>query len=160
MGTACCKTDALTCCKAGANMSKPEDIIVHDAKAASPPEQQHRLEAPENAERPLPVMARTSDAAGSLNSLKEEFTIILEKVKQDDKIGADIARAPEFLVILRVKRGLIAEYNERHPEQEVRPYDQIVAVNGFSGSSAQILKVISAESVLRLGMLRQPPKER
>eukprot|EP00411_Alexandrium_monilatum_P113295 CAMPEP_0175704688 /NCGR_PEP_ID=MMETSP0097-20121207/37150_1 /TAXON_ID=311494 /ORGANISM="Alexandrium monilatum, Strain CCMP3105" /LENGTH=139 /DNA_ID=CAMNT_0017011993 /DNA_START=14 /DNA_END=433 /DNA_ORIENTATION=- len=91
-------------------------------------------------------------------SLKE-FTITLEKRPSQDKIGADVARALDFLVILKVKPGLIHEHNKSHPDQMVLPNDQIMAANDLWGDSKQILKVISAEHILRLTIRRPSPKE-
>mmetsp|Transcript_80884 Transcript_80884/g.187811 ORF Transcript_80884/g.187811 Transcript_80884/m.187811 type:complete len:142 (+) Transcript_80884:71-496(+) len=134
MGAVCCKEDPPHT-KMGENVDAAMD--------ASP--------QPKTAD-PAPVPEMPEHEASTNYT---EFSITLEKDNVIDKIGADVGRKPEYLVILKVKKpGLLAVYNETHPHQQVMQHDRIVEVNGKSGDANAILVVLAMESVLHLKIRR------
>mmetsp|Transcript_92099 Transcript_92099/g.269489 ORF Transcript_92099/g.269489 Transcript_92099/m.269489 type:complete len:153 (+) Transcript_92099:92-550(+) len=151
MGNACCASDAVP------NQSKAESVSV--AAAEEPPEPRSPAPKAEEPER----SARSESPAKSeevSDNDPSEFTITLTKKGPQDKIGADVARAPDFLVILKVKPGLIADYNSSaSPSRQVKPNDQVMSANGVEGDSSKILQEISAQSTLRMRVVRRPPRE-
>merc|ERR1711904_597340 len=70
---------------------------------------------------------------------KREFTIVLEK--QDNVslgFNVDIGNSVSMVVLIVVDGGLLAMWNQAHPDMEVKPGDHVMAVNGHEGDAASM----------------------
>eukprot|EP00418_Pyrodinium_bahamense_P036392 CAMPEP_0179207430 /NCGR_PEP_ID=MMETSP0796-20121207/103436_1 /TAXON_ID=73915 /ORGANISM="Pyrodinium bahamense, Strain pbaha01" /LENGTH=145 /DNA_ID=CAMNT_0020912361 /DNA_START=15 /DNA_END=452 /DNA_ORIENTATION=+ len=139
------------CCQKSEKPASAETVTVPDAGEAPAAE----AEPEPKQDKPAEPTAATSPPGPE----SKNYTITLEKSTAEDKIGADVARNQAHLVVLKVKAGLIQDHNTNNPGQEVMPYDQIMDVNGTSGDSNEILKVIASAPKLVITFTRPAPKE-
>mmetsp|Transcript_8832 Transcript_8832/g.16641 ORF Transcript_8832/g.16641 Transcript_8832/m.16641 type:complete len:227 (-) Transcript_8832:110-790(-) len=77
--------------------------------------------------------------------------------RKDQSVGCGItydASTGISLVIESINEGPIQTWNAEHPDKVVRIGDRIVAVNGTTGNSAQLLDVIRGTNVLDFRFVR------
>mmetsp|Transcript_59943 Transcript_59943/g.106651 ORF Transcript_59943/g.106651 Transcript_59943/m.106651 type:complete len:205 (-) Transcript_59943:305-919(-) len=60
--------------------------------------------------------------------------------------------------IATLKEGLVKKWNDENPDKAVRPHDRIIAVNGFSGDSAEIVDKLRAKTDTVTLMVMHYPK--
>lgn len=67
------------------------------------------------------------------------------------QLGMKIRPAGTLLEVTKVKEeGLVAEWNEAHPESAVHAGDRILEINGISGNAESMLQECAREALLRL----------
>eukprot|EP00929_Paragymnodinium_shiwhaense_P050459 TRINITY_DN25395_c0_g1_i1.p1 TRINITY_DN25395_c0_g1~~TRINITY_DN25395_c0_g1_i1.p1 ORF type:complete len:273 (+),score=90.97 TRINITY_DN25395_c0_g1_i1:127-945(+) len=71
------------------------------------------------------------------------------------ELGLDVDFADKVLLkVVKIKPGLVEEWNKAHPEDALRPKDEIVSVNGKSGNADELVKEISSSQKLELMVRR------
>mmetsp|Transcript_23270 Transcript_23270/g.51385 ORF Transcript_23270/g.51385 Transcript_23270/m.51385 type:complete len:195 (+) Transcript_23270:76-660(+) len=96
---------------------------------------------------------RSSQAPTSIPA-SVDFEIEVEKTAEQSKIGLEIHRNLTSMVkILRVKEGMIAEYNKAaalEGKMEVKAGYHIVEINGVSGSRDAVMHAVGQSERLRI----------
>merc|ERR1711990_1277373 len=91
---------------------------------------------------------------------KREFTIVLEK--QDNvSLGftVDIGNSVS-MVVLTVVDGLLAMWNQAHPDMEVKPGDHVMRVNGHEGDAASMYQACRDDNTLEMEIGQVPESRR
>mmetsp|Transcript_81108 Transcript_81108/g.160747 ORF Transcript_81108/g.160747 Transcript_81108/m.160747 type:complete len:137 (-) Transcript_81108:115-525(-) len=85
-----------------------------------------------------------------------EFTIVLQRADIKTGLGVDVDL--DDCVSLRVvklqKDGMVAEWNRRHPDKEVRVNDRFVSVNDTAGNAVQLANECRGSSRLEIQVIR------
>merc|ERR1712151_589305 len=78
----------------------------------------------------------------------DEFCIVLKKTEEKHKLGVDVIarKNPAALKIKQVKPGLVADWNDSHPDEQVMPEDVIVGVNGERTDVGRIYTYIVSDA--------------
>jgi len=89
---------------------------------------------------------------------EEELALTLEK-DPSEKWGLDIAwRDRPHLTVLKVKEGVIQQWNEAHPEQSIDVDDLIVELNGVKGDSRNLVQEIMKRDKLDVLLKKKKKK--
>ena len=91
---------------------------------------------------------------------KREFTIVLEK--QDNVslgFNVDIGNSVS-MVVLTVVDGLLAMWNQAHPDMKVLPGDHVMAVNGLEGDAASMYQACRDDDILEMEIGQVPESRR
>mmetsp|Transcript_57681 Transcript_57681/g.163812 ORF Transcript_57681/g.163812 Transcript_57681/m.163812 type:complete len:146 (-) Transcript_57681:84-521(-) len=94
--------------------------------------------------------------------VSDEFTVTIDKVTQDGKLGLDTSlnRKRAGLRIHKIKEdGLMIEWNTGHPDAAVRPGDVLVEVNGVRDPPKLLYDQIAQDIKLNLVFRRGPPTQ-
>eukprot|EP00448_Togula_jolla_P018731 CAMPEP_0170591406 /NCGR_PEP_ID=MMETSP0224-20130122/12387_1 /TAXON_ID=285029 /ORGANISM="Togula jolla, Strain CCCM 725" /LENGTH=153 /DNA_ID=CAMNT_0010915269 /DNA_START=37 /DNA_END=498 /DNA_ORIENTATION=+ len=97
----------------------------------------------------------------SVATLQEEFVVEVEKTAEQSKIGLEVDKLWGRVLITKINKGLIDDYNQRAScvgLREVKVGYLVAGVNGVTDSPHNILKAIAADKVLRI-TIRVPKKE-
>lgn len=98
---------------------------------------------------------RLAPSAREGETLNETYSIILQKTDSVTKLGVDIRKSSEGLLITADRgAGLVKVWNDEHPELLVATGHIIFSVNGVSGNADQLLDEIRTGQQLRI-MLRR-----
>lgn len=85
---------------------------------------------------------------------KRELNIVIKKVAGQD-LGLDVDYGDKTtLKVMKVKPGLVNEWNIAKPDLEVRIGDRIVSVNGVGGTTDRIIGEVTTSSTLDLKVRR------
>merc|ERR1712129_292223 len=84
--------------------------------------------------------------------IRRPVTFVMEICKRRGILGLGLKNSSKStsLVVEAIFDGPAAEWNRAHPESEVRRGDRIVAVNGISGGSRELLRRLSEDSTFAL----------
>lgn len=93
-----------------------------------------------------PTAHARSSSTSKLKAVKastaadNEFAVQLVR-RQGDRLGVEVecCEDPSALCILDVREGLMQSWNRDHPEQQVRPGDLMVELNGVRGSAEELM---------------------
>ena len=92
---------------------------------------------------------------------KREFTIVLEK--QDNVslgFNVDIGNSVSMVVLTVVDGGLLAMWNQAHPDMKVKPGDHVMAVNGQEGDAASLYQACRDDDILEMEIGQVPESRR
>lgn len=85
-----------------------------------------------------------------------EFAIVLKKTADHSSLGVDVDPANSvYMVVVAVNGGLVAAWNQAHPDMEVKPGDHVMAVNGRSGNAQELVEACKAHDVLEMQIVRK-----
>lgn len=108
-------------------------------------------------ESPRRETSETQDGI-STGELKD-FCITLNK-GDGTSLGIDVDRSDGITLFIRcVKAGLVARWNQNHPDLQVMEGDRIVKVNSISGSALELLRECRRRNVLQIRVLRNARPE-
>jgi hypothetical protein len=83
-----------------------------------------------------------------------EFSVVVTKTDEGPGgVGVTVQRlAPgdQFLWVSKVQAGPLMDWNDYHPDREVRAGDSITAVNGVVGIAEVLMAIIATEKRLDL----------
>eukprot|EP00927_Polykrikos_kofoidii_P012037 TRINITY_DN15165_c0_g1_i1.p1 TRINITY_DN15165_c0_g1~~TRINITY_DN15165_c0_g1_i1.p1 ORF type:complete len:1054 (+),score=153.67 TRINITY_DN15165_c0_g1_i1:54-3164(+) len=79
------------------------------------------------------------------------YAVIIDRVGVS-KIGLDVSRGGDSLVIEDVGEGLVSQWNLQNPRAEVMPGDRIVQVNAVCGTSDELANELKKDGVLSIQM--------
>eukprot|EP00406_Dinophysis_acuminata_P058104 CAMPEP_0179281788 /NCGR_PEP_ID=MMETSP0797-20121207/37334_1 /TAXON_ID=47934 /ORGANISM="Dinophysis acuminata, Strain DAEP01" /LENGTH=123 /DNA_ID=CAMNT_0020990507 /DNA_START=102 /DNA_END=473 /DNA_ORIENTATION=- len=110
----------------------------------------------------------SSSSISSLSSISisevmppdKEFTITLTKTSPYQKIGLDLQGVPlgpkdePAFVVMRLKDGLVSEWNKLNPGEEVLGGDIMVDVNDVHGDCGKMYNVFVSETTLKVTIVR------
>eukprot|EP00928_Gymnodinium_smaydae_P015783 TRINITY_DN15856_c0_g1_i1.p1 TRINITY_DN15856_c0_g1~~TRINITY_DN15856_c0_g1_i1.p1 ORF type:complete len:162 (-),score=53.99 TRINITY_DN15856_c0_g1_i1:231-716(-) len=155
--TACCGVDANNLDVIGAPTAKMPGLGVNTQEAAAPAppaaaatvSEAAAVKAPEPA--PVPAAAPAPAPAPPTN----EMEIVVEK--KDQELGLDVDFANEkTLVVVKVKPGgLLESWNKANPDKALMENDQIVAINGATGSTKAMLEKVQQGGTLTIKVERK-----
>mmetsp|Transcript_3251 Transcript_3251/g.7456 ORF Transcript_3251/g.7456 Transcript_3251/m.7456 type:complete len:139 (+) Transcript_3251:91-507(+) len=98
---------------------------------------------------PAPVAAAVATAG------TEEFTITIKKTPGGPRLGVDVDLSNgTTLIVDKVNDGLVNEWNKANPKQEVLEKDQVISVNGVSGSAQLLVDVCKKDDTLEMVIQR------
>mmetsp|Transcript_95709 Transcript_95709/g.239801 ORF Transcript_95709/g.239801 Transcript_95709/m.239801 type:complete len:502 (+) Transcript_95709:174-1679(+) len=84
-----------------------------------------------------------------------QYSIELDKKKGNYRLGIDVDTTHgAALLVDAVKGGLVEEWNNQHPQLQVRAGDRIVEVNGITGDAQEILKECQSAQWLNMRIRR------
>mmetsp|Transcript_53250 Transcript_53250/g.65287 ORF Transcript_53250/g.65287 Transcript_53250/m.65287 type:complete len:128 (-) Transcript_53250:115-498(-) len=84
-----------------------------------------------------------------------EFVIVLDKTN-GERLGMDVDHEDgRTLAVDAITGGLIAKWNEEHPDKALRPKDRIVEVNGLRGDVLQLVDECKKPKVLTIYVKRE-----
>lgn len=89
--------------------------------------------------------------------LRRPTTFLAELNKKGGSLGLGLnhsVRSMSIVVEAIQEGGPVVHWNRQHPEQEIRRGDRIIAVNGFKGSSRELLHGLSESGPLALLIAR------
>jgi len=116
----------------------------------------------------LEVNGISGDAAGMVEELKsdkkshqlvfmhpETFTIVIDK---NPSLGVQFTGCigSSSVVISKISKGSVQDWNETHQDAVVKPYDRVHSVNGVSGSARELLEQIQLHDRLEMVISRAP----
>mmetsp|Transcript_25921 Transcript_25921/g.41638 ORF Transcript_25921/g.41638 Transcript_25921/m.41638 type:complete len:176 (-) Transcript_25921:64-591(-) len=136
--------------KASADIAPPAAVA-----AAKEPEVPVQVPPPPSA----PVVPEAKEEAKVNKATKDgpkEFTITLRKTPDNSRLGltVDIANSV-CMVVDKVNGGLLAEWNQKNPDLEVKPGDRVMTVNGQSGDAVELTQVCKQDDVLEMKIVRE-----
>mmetsp|Transcript_68551 Transcript_68551/g.174045 ORF Transcript_68551/g.174045 Transcript_68551/m.174045 type:complete len:136 (+) Transcript_68551:98-505(+) len=82
--------------------------------------------------------ATPSSALSKAMGNKVSYVIELRRNGPEEKMGLDVAHKGRFLKVKQVKAGVVMKWNEDNPDNQVRPNDLIIDVNGLASSGVEI----------------------
>lgn len=97
--------------------------------------------------------ARTAEVNRKGNHPGREFLVTLRKTPQNSRLGVAVdASNPVFMTVDKVHLdvGMMCEWNAANPDQLVQVGDRIIAVNGYSGSTAEMTQQCRSMDVLEM----------
>jgi len=87
--------------------------------------------------------------------LGEVFSVTLQKVG-DARLGLDIDYVPEreAMPVRAITGHLVEQWNQEHPESQVKAGDRIVEVNGARGTAALMMKALKESEYVNITLVR------
>lgn len=113
-----------------------------------------------NSARTGSEMQSLLDSGGTLALLIQRptsFSVQLSRGTESWGLVLEKLEAASSLSILSVGTGPVEAWNRAHPFVALRPGDRITAVNGQSGSSAELLELFSQAAFVKVQILRALP---
>mmetsp|Transcript_61018 Transcript_61018/g.175793 ORF Transcript_61018/g.175793 Transcript_61018/m.175793 type:complete len:121 (+) Transcript_61018:105-467(+) len=91
-----------------------------------------------------------------VGSMAFAYDLVVDKARRDCKLGLDTLpeEKPPALRIVRVRPGLVSEWNQSHPESPVKEFDTIIAVNGVQSGIQRMYEEIARSTKLTLRIMR------
>ena len=89
----------------------------------------------------------------SLRGLEETWDITLKKTP-GTRLGVSITRNHDFLLVMGINDGIVQAWNDDHPDDDVRPGDRFVEVNGISGAASELLAECSKDGDIHVTVAR------